>query len=127
MYGGNELSLLSLSLLAYPSKWVWKGRKKIVVKKSIEVRVSLGRRGIVLERHIEYRGGNLLKANLKKECMMESTMKGRVKSGFECCRLFQYHHGIGESFKKVRCHSKPLSSQRLTLLSGGARKENCLG
>ena len=50
----------------------WKGRKKIVVKKSIEVRVSLGRRGIVLERHIEYRGGNLLKAHLKKECM-EST------------------------------------------------------
>ena len=63
MYGGNELSKLSLSLLAYPSKWVWKGRKKIVVKKSIEVRVSLGRRGIVLERHIEYRGGNLLKAH----------------------------------------------------------------
>ena len=73
MYGGNELSPLSLSLLAYPSKWYGReGKTKIVVKKSIEVRVSLGRRGIVLERHIEYRGGNLLKAHLKKECM-EST------------------------------------------------------
>ena len=46
--------------------------KQKIVKKSIEVGVSLGRRGIVLERHIEYRGGNLLKAHLKKECM-EST------------------------------------------------------
>ena len=72
MYGGNELSPLSLSLLAYPSKWDGREGKKIVVKKPIEVRVSLGRRGIVLERHIEYRGGNLLKAHLKKECM-EST------------------------------------------------------